>query len=63
MTPSALLGATAVVVNVTVTDTTTSGYLFPASAGESPESSASDLNWTKGRTIANLVVVKLGPAP
>jgi hypothetical protein len=51
----------AVVLNVTVTDTTASGFLtvFPA-GGATP--TASNLNWTPGRTIPNLVTVKVGAA-
>ena len=47
--------ATAVVLNVTVTNTSTGGYLvvYPGS-GKPP--TASDLNWTKGTTTANLVI-------
>ena len=52
--------ATAVVLNVTVTNTTTGGYLtaFPAEAASAP--TASNLNWSPGQTIPNLVTVKLG---
>jgi hypothetical protein len=51
---------TAVVLNVTVTDTTSAGYLtlYPSDATSQPL--ASDLNWTAGLTVPNLVVVKLG---
>lgn len=50
---------TALVLNVTVTKTTASGFLtvFPDNAPEIPL--ASDLNWAAGQTVANLVVVKL----
>ena len=49
----------AVVLNVTVTDTTSTGYLtvFPSATGRS---TASNLNWTPGLTIPNLVTVKVG---
>ena len=49
----------AVVLNVTVTDTTGTGYLtvFPSAAGRP---TASNLNWTPGLTIPNLVTVKVG---
>ncbi len=49
----------AVVLNTTVTDTTATGYLtvFP-SATTRP--TASNLNWTPGLTIPNLVTVKVG---
>ncbi|MGZ4718530.1 MAG: S8 family serine peptidase, partial [Acidimicrobiales bacterium] len=52
--------ATAVVLNVTVTDTTTAGFLtvFPADVTTVP--TASNLNWSPGKTIPNLVTVKLG---
>jgi hypothetical protein len=50
---------TAVVLNVTVTDTTTASYLtvWPDGTGRP---TASDLNWVAGQTVPNLVVVKLG---
>jgi hypothetical protein len=50
----------AVVLNVTVTNTSAAGYLtlFPSDASTRPLSS--DLNWTAGLTVPNLVVVKLG---
>ncbi len=53
-------GATAVVLNVTVTDTTTGGFLtlFPADVTSVP--TASNLNWSAGKTIPNLVTVRLG---
>jgi len=49
----------AVVLNVTVTDTTSTGYLtvFPSATGRP---TASNLNWTPGLTIPNLVTVKVG---
>jgi hypothetical protein len=51
--------ATGVVVNVTVTGPTSSGFLtvYPAS---SPVPNASNLNFTRGETIPNLVSVQLG---
>jgi hypothetical protein len=51
---------TAVVLNVTVTGTSAASYLtlFPSDAASQPL--ASDLNWTVGLTVPNLVVVKLG---
>jgi hypothetical protein len=54
-------GISAVVLNVTVTNTTADSYLtlYP---GSSPAPLASDLNWTAGETIANLVTVSLGPS-
>jgi hypothetical protein len=50
----------AVVLNVTVTDTTAASFLtvYPSDAASRP--TASDLNWTAGLTAPNLVVVKLG---
>jgi len=49
----------AVVLNVTVTNTTAASFLtvFPS---VTPMPTASDLNWTAGLTVPNLVVVKLG---
>ena len=51
-------GAVSVVMNVTVTNTTASSFLtvYPAGGGRPP---ASNLNWTSGKTIANLVEVPL----
>ncbi|TME15088.1 MAG: hypothetical protein E6I63_10905 [Chloroflexi bacterium] len=51
--------AQAVVTNVTVTDTTGPSFLTVWPDGTS-RPLASDLNWTTGVTIPNLVVVKLG---
>jgi hypothetical protein len=50
----------AVVLNVTVTNTTAGSFLtvYPSDAAIRP--TASDLNWTAGLTVPNLVVVKLG---
>ncbi|GAA0663276.1 hypothetical protein GCM10010193_13310 [Kitasatospora atroaurantiaca] len=48
--------ATSVVLNVTVTDTTGSGYLTVWPYGQT-RPTASNLNWTAGTTIANLVTV------
>jgi hypothetical protein len=50
----------AVVLNVTVTNTTAASFLtvYPSDAANRP--TASDLNWTGGLTVPNLVVVKLG---
>jgi hypothetical protein len=52
--------ATAVVLNVTVTQPTTDSFLtvFPNGAGK-PE--ASNLNYSAGQTIPNAVTVKVGP--
>ncbi|HEV8295881.1 MAG TPA: hypothetical protein VGQ20_01245 [Acidimicrobiales bacterium] len=51
-------GATGVVMNVTVTNTTSTGFLtvWPADA---PLPIASNLNWMQGQTIANLAIVRL----
>ncbi len=50
-------GATAVAANVTVTDTTQASYLTVYTGGTMP--TASNLNWTPGATVANLVVAPL----
>lgn len=54
-------GAGAVVLNVTVTEPSVDGYVtvFP-SGTEAPL--ASNVNYAAGQTVANLVVVKLGPS-
>ncbi len=49
--------ATAVVLNVTATDTTAPGYLTVFPGGTPP--TASNLNWAAGGTVANLVVAAL----
>jgi hypothetical protein len=51
---------TAVVANVTVTNTSAAGFLTVWPDG-SALPFASDLNWTAGGTVPNLVVVALGP--
>jgi Cellulase (glycosyl hydrolase family 5)/IPT/TIG domain len=61
VTPGAPPGATAVVLNVTVTNTTAPSYLTVYPAGSSPPL-ASSLNWVAGETIANLVTVQVGTA-
>ncbi|MHB8262562.1 MAG: fibronectin type III domain-containing protein [Acidimicrobiales bacterium] len=53
--------ATAVVLNVTVTHTSTGSYLTVWPTGTT-HPTASDLNWTAGKTVPNLVIVKLGTA-
>ena len=52
-------GATAVVLNVTVTGTTAAGYLTVWPNGQ-PRPTASNLNWIGGETVPNRVVVPLG---
>jgi hypothetical protein len=59
VTPGAPAGATAVVLNVTVTDTTAPSYLTVYPAGSS-RPVASNLNWVAGETIPNLVTVQVG---
>jgi len=51
--------ATAVVANLTVTNTAAASYLSAWPDGD-PRPNASDLNWVAGKTVPNLVVVKLG---
>ncbi len=53
------LTATAVVLNVTVAATTKGSYLTIWPSGSS-KPTASDLNWTAGTTIPNLVVAEVG---
>ena len=50
----------AVVLNVTVTNTSAPSYLrvYPSDANPTP--STSDLNWAPGKTVPNLVIVKPG---
>jgi hypothetical protein len=52
-------GARAVIMNVTVTDTSTAGFLtlFPASVAIVPN--ASNLNWAAHDTIPNLTITKV----
>jgi outer membrane protein assembly factor BamB len=52
-------GATAVVVNVTVTDTTAPSFLtvYPGQAGLPL---ASDINWLPDQTVPNLAIAKIG---
>src|SRR5438270_327266 len=52
-------GATAVVFNVTATDTTSAGYLTVWPAGI-PRPGTSNVNWPAGKTVANLDEVALG---
>ena len=59
VTPGAPAGATAVAVNVTVTSTTAASFLTAYPTGQA-RPLASNLNWTAGKTVANLVVVQVG---
>lgn len=52
-------GVSAVSLNVTVTSTTSGGYLTVSPYG-SPRPVVSNLNWSAGATIPNAVTVKLG---
>lgn len=53
-------GASAVVLNVTATDTTSFGYLTVYPGPGSPPGS-SNLNWAPGQTVPNRVTVALAP--
>jgi outer membrane protein assembly factor BamB len=53
--------ARAVVLNITVTNTSAASYLT-AWPDQSPRPLASDLNWTAGQTIPSLAVVELSSA-
>jgi hypothetical protein len=52
-------GVSAVVLNATVTDTTSAGFLTVWPAGVA-RPATSNLNWTVGKTVPNLVEVALG---
>ena len=52
-------GVSAVVLNVTATEPTAVSFLS-VSPGDSPRPVVSNLNWTAGQTVPNLVVVKVG---
>ena len=52
-------GVSAVVLNVTVTETTSGGYLTVSPTG-TPRPVVSNLNWSAGATIPNAVTVKVG---
>jgi len=54
-----LIGVVAVVLNVTVTNPTASGYVTAWPSGTA-QPFASNLNFAPGKTIANLVIAKLG---
>ena len=51
--------AIAILSNVTVTNTSTNGYLTLFPQGQSPPNS-SDLNWSSGETTANCTIIGLG---
>lgn len=59
VTPGAPAGATSVVMNVTVTNTTAASFLTVFPAGNA-RPLTSNLNWTSGKTVANLVEVPVG---
>ncbi len=52
-------GVSAVMLNVTVTDTTAASYLIVWPAGI-PQPLASNLNWTPGKTVPNMVEAAVG---
>jgi hypothetical protein len=58
MTSTGAPPPTGAVLNITVTNTTSAGYLTVWPDG-STQPLASDLNWTAGLTVPNLVVVRL----
>ena len=58
--PGLPAGATAVALNVTVTDPTAASYLT-AYPGGGPQPTASNLNYLPGQTIPNMVLVPIGP--
>jgi hypothetical protein len=53
-------GASSVILNITATEATLSGWVKAWPCNEAPPA-ASALNYTPGRTSANAVLVKLGP--
>lgn len=53
-------GVSAVVVNVTVTEPSSSGFITVYPSGSS-QPTTSNVNFTRGETIPNLVTVKVGP--
>ena len=54
------LDASAVVANLTATDTTSASFFTAYPQGQRPNSS--DLNWTAGQTVANLDLLTLSPS-
>jgi len=59
VTPGAPAGAAAVVLNVTATNTTAASFLTVYPAGNA-RPLTSNLNWTAGKTVPNLVEVPVG---
>jgi PQQ-like domain len=59
VSPGAPAGATAAIINVTVTSTTAPSFLTVYPTGNA-RPLASNLNWAAGKTVANLVAVRLG---
>jgi hypothetical protein len=59
-TDTAAVGITAIVANFTAVGAAAPSYLTVWPDG-TPQPLASDLNFTTGQTIPNLVVTKLGP--
>ncbi|MEU0674864.1 S53 family peptidase [Streptomyces sp. NPDC006172] len=53
-------GATAVVLNVTATAPTSTGHLIAYPSGAT-QPTASNINWLKGQTRPNMVVLPIGP--
>ena len=58
--PGLPVGVTAVALNVTVTGPTAASYLTVYPGGQ-PRPTASNLNFAAGQTIANMVLVPVGP--
>jgi Zn-dependent metalloprotease len=58
--PNLPSGTTAVALNVTVTNSSSGGFLTIYPGGQ-PRPGASNLNWVGGQTIPNMVEVLLGP--
>jgi hypothetical protein len=59
--PGVPFGATAVALNVAVTNPTATSYLTVYPSNGQPKPVASNLNFVAGQTIPNLVLVPLGP--
>ncbi|MEU3568519.1 PKD domain-containing protein [Kitasatospora sp. NPDC036755] len=54
-------GAKAVALNLTATEPTANGYLAARPGGQSGRPATSSLNFAPGQTVANQVIVPLGP--